>query len=316
MDQPLPKLALVDAIDKALDDTPRAELIGLWGAGKALAAVQIAQARGASLLYVSPGRIEAEAAFEDLCTFAGEGRCALLPAWEVLPTDTMEPTDDIIAERMNALSAIAAAQANNQPIYVSVSARSFLQRVVDRDRLLEDSITLSLGEEHDLEDIAQRLIDMGYERELMVEQRGELSVRGGIFDVFPISAALPFRIEFFGDEIESIRRFEPETNWDGTSALRGRYKELLRAYVIMGSGGLSSDLTSLACRLVCERVTASQTVRMHLDVLEEMVDGLGSRSGRHVLNRANLLLTEMLLSIDSQAVDRRDPEDRTPVDAA
>ena len=59
--------------------------------------------------------------------------------------------------------------------------------------------------------MVHRLVGMGYERELMVEQRGELSVRGGIFDIFPISASLPYRVEFFGDEIESIRRFEPET---------------------------------------------------------------------------------------------------------
>ncbi len=56
-----------------------------------------------------------------------------------------------------------------------------------------------------------RFVQQGYVRELMVEQRGHVSVRGGIFDLFPISAELPYRLEFFGDEIESIRRFEPET---------------------------------------------------------------------------------------------------------
>ncbi|MCH8204718.1 MAG: transcription-repair coupling factor [Candidatus Hydrogenedentes bacterium] len=187
------------------------EVVGPWGSGKVLVAAQVAEALGASLLYITHGRIEAEAAHEDLATFTDPARCVLLPAWEVLPTDAMRPSDDIVAERMNTLNTMIRAEERGEPLMVSVSVRSFLQRVVNRKHLVQDRIDLKVGEEHDLEGIVQQLSKMGYDRELMVEQRGQMSVRGGIFDVFPISGELPYRIEFFGDEIESIRMFEPET---------------------------------------------------------------------------------------------------------
>jgi hypothetical protein len=75
------------------------------------------------------------------------------------------------------------------------------------------------------------------------------------------------------------------------------YRQLLRAYVIMGSGNLSAEMGSLAELLVAAGVSASQTVQMHLHVLEELVRGLGSRSTRHVLNRADLLALEIMVHL-------------------
>lgn len=207
-------LSQLDVVEAALSQVPHSgivEVVGPWGSGKTLVAAQVAQARGASLLYITAGRIESEAAHEDLATFTDPNQCVLLPAWEVLPTDAMAPADDVVAERMHALNAMARAMDQGEPVFASVSVRSFLQRVVNHDRLVRDTVHLEVGDEYDLEAILKRLSKMGYERELMVEQRGHMSVRGGIFDVFPISGELPFRVEFFGDEVESIRRFEPET---------------------------------------------------------------------------------------------------------
>ena len=185
------------------------ELVGPWGSGKALAALQASE--GKPLLILAPGRTEAEGIFEDLLTFDEPGRCALFPAWEVLPTDLMAPADDVVAERMNTLKRLLEANKQGTPMRVVAPVRAVLQHVIHPGRLGEHTISLAAGEEHDLEDLILRLSRMGYERELMVEQRGQMSVRGGIFDVFPISSELPYRLEFFGDEIESIRRFEPET---------------------------------------------------------------------------------------------------------
>lgn len=209
----LRRLDIVDRICAAFDrETVRAlEVVGPWGSAKNVIAHQTAAALGSSLILITAGRIEAENAFEDLCTFAGEEHCALLPAWEVLPSDIMAPSDDIVAERMNTFKRLTAAFEQGESMYVAVPVDSLLQYVADKDRLQEQILNLAVGEEHDLEDLVARLVKMGYERELMVESRGEISVRGGILDVFPISSELPYRIEFFGDEIESIRRFEPES---------------------------------------------------------------------------------------------------------
>jgi DNA-binding NarL/FixJ family response regulator len=79
--------------------------------------------------------------------------------------------------------------------------------------------------------------------------------------------------------------------------LVNHYRELLRTYVIMGSGNLSNELRRLAELLIAGGVTARQMFQVHLQVLEELVRGLGSRSTRHVMNRADLLVLELLLHI-------------------
>ena len=186
-------------------------MAGPWGSAKTLLAVQTAEALNRPLLVVAPGRIEAEAIHDDLITFAGEERAALFPAWEVLPSDTMNPADDIVAERMNTLKRLATAMDREEPLYAVFPIRALLQYVVGRKHLVRDTIQIEVGQDCDLENLLERLIKMGYDREVMVENRGEVSVRGGIFDIFPISSELPYRVEFFGDEVESIRRFEPET---------------------------------------------------------------------------------------------------------
>ncbi|MBX3176211.1 MAG: transcription-repair coupling factor [Candidatus Hydrogenedentes bacterium] len=209
----LPVFPIVESIARQLrrNDTPRLELVGPWGSGKTLLPLQVASDLGAPLLFITAGRLEAEGVHDDLCTFADEDGSALFPAWEVLPTDTMNPADDIVAERMNTLKRLSAAKEAGAPIHAVAPLRALLQYVVNQRRLAEDSLVLSVGEEHDLDALLARFIGMGYVREPMVEHRGDFSLRGGILDVFPISSELPYRVEFFGDEIDSIRRFEPET---------------------------------------------------------------------------------------------------------
>ena len=79
--------------------------------------------------------------------------------------------------------------------------------------------------------------------------------------------------------------------------LVAHYRELLRTYVIMGSGNLVQEMTSLAHQLVQAEVTAQQVMNLHLSVVEQMVDGLGSRSARHLMNRADLLVMEVVVHL-------------------
>ncbi len=209
----LPEIGCVKNILAAIDTHPRGEiaLAGGWGASKTLVAVQTAQRLGSGLLVVAPGRIEAEAIYDDLITFAGAEQCVLFPAWEVLPDDTMAPADDIVAERMNALERMNDAREACAPLYVVVPVRAFMQYVMPRRQLQDRSLNIVSGETAPMEEVIEKLVRLGYTREPMVEQRGDFSVRGGILDVFPISSELPFRVEYFDDDIESMRLFEPET---------------------------------------------------------------------------------------------------------
>jgi hypothetical protein len=84
---------------------------------------------------------------------------------------------------------------------------------------------------------------------------------------------------------------------DLPEVLVGHYRELLRAYVIMGSGNLNGDMQELAELLVGTGTTPQQTMLLHLQVLEELVRGLGSRSARHVMTRADLLVLEIMIHL-------------------
>ncbi len=89
----------------------------------------------------------------------------------------------------------------------------------------------------------------------------------------------------------------PEPNAALPPELTAHYRELLRTYVIMGSGNLADELRRLAGLLVAAGVTARQTARMHLEVVAEMISGLGARSSRHVMTRADLLILEVMMHL-------------------
>jgi DNA-binding response OmpR family regulator len=91
---------------------------------------------------------------------------------------------------------------------------------------------------------------------------------------------------------------------DLPEVLVGHYRELLRAYVIMGSGNLAAEMNRLAELLICAGVAPQQAMRLHLLVLEEMVRGLGSRSARHVMNRADMLILEVMINLAEGYRDR------------
>jgi len=82
------------------------------------------------------------------------------------------------------------------------------------------------------------------------------------------------------------------------------YRELLRAYVIMGAGNLTEEMDILADLLVSAGVTAAEAMMLHLHVLEDMIRGLGSRSARHVMNRADLLILEVMMNLAEGYRDR------------
>ena len=93
------------------------------------------------------------------------------------------------------------------------------------------------------------------------------------------------------------RPIEGESKLELPSELIIHYRELLRTYVIMGSGNLSVELRKLACVLVRAGVSAAHVMEVHLAVLQELVEGLGTRSTRHVMARADLLILEVMTSL-------------------
>ncbi len=190
------------------------QLSGLTLTAKAIYSVLLWQTTGRPLLIVTDGSKQAEALSEAIGTFFDllvtaheQGRPQLLPALDVLPFQGLSPHAEILEERALGLLRMASGRA---PITVTPIGSALL-RVDSRQFYQQLALTLRTREEIPIEDLTAHLDSIGYERREPVEMVGEYSVRGGIIDIFSPEASHPVRIELFGDEIESIRRFEVET---------------------------------------------------------------------------------------------------------
>jgi transcription-repair coupling factor (superfamily II helicase) len=150
--------------------------------------------------------------------FGPEVEVVQFPAWDCLPYDRVSPNGAIIAERIAALSRLQASPAARRIVLTTVNAA--LQKVPPRAALVGAGMNLAVGDSISPADLAAFLVADGYNRTGTVMEPGEFSSRGGILDVFPSGESGPVRLDFFGDVIESIRRFDPETQRSGEAVAR------------------------------------------------------------------------------------------------
>ena len=168
----------------------------------------------ALLVITATGR-ESEALRENLGCFASDAAQPAeiidFPAWETLPHERLSPSAEIVGKRLHALRRMrdweATDPAKRAPLVVVASVRAALQPVADNLTDFEPIELAAAGRGYDLAEIAHELVNVAYSRVDMVTRRGEFAVRGGILDVFPPVAPHPYRVEFFGDEVEQIRAF-------------------------------------------------------------------------------------------------------------
>ena len=189
---------------------------GLTASAKAFYAASSA-ADGHRVLLIAPGDGDVEQLTADTRFFltaleaaswsAVESQVLPLPSPQVDPYRSLAPHLRVASARARALHALATGTAR----VVVTSAGALLARVSPPDRLTRATIDLSEGQELAPADLADLLVDAGFVREDPVDEHGEFCVRGGIVDVFPAADAEPFRVEFIGDTIESIRRYDPAT---------------------------------------------------------------------------------------------------------
>ena len=130
-----------------------------------------------------------------------------LPDWEVLPYDLFSPHPDIISERLRTLFELPQARHG----CLIVAADTLMQRLPPKHYVQGRAFELAQGQALALEPFRQRLAEAGYASVSQVSSPGEFAVRGSLFDVFPMGGATPLRIDLFDEEIEAIRRFDPET---------------------------------------------------------------------------------------------------------
>ncbi|TMQ73378.1 MAG: transcription-repair coupling factor [Candidatus Eisenbacteria bacterium] len=182
---------------------------GLTGSARALLTAWLQRVSDRAILCVVPQGEPFEAWRDDLEFFAGRGVLLPFPEPDNLPYDPSSPHPGITAQRLETLSRLASGEGPRT--VVLATARGLIQRVPAPERLLAARIAVRAGKTHAPESLVVRLVALGYERLPEVEAMGQFARRGGILDIYPVGLDDPVRLEFDGDVVESIRRFDAGT---------------------------------------------------------------------------------------------------------
>ncbi|MSQ93152.1 MAG: transcription-repair coupling factor [Gemmataceae bacterium] len=194
------------ALVRALQSGQAATVDGAWNSSASFVAGALGLQTPATLLIVLAHPRDLDAWDEDLLSFSGL-RAVTFPAWDALPTvDTV--LDEIGGKRLRVLRQL---EGDHPPKLLLTTIQALLQPVPNREQLAKHRKRLRVGQDIAIESIVAWLIEQGFQRMEAIEIPGEFSQRGGILDVYSPDAEAPFRLEFFGNEIESIRQFSPET---------------------------------------------------------------------------------------------------------
>lgn len=179
---------------------------GAWGSSCALAAAAISQECSGPLLIVLPRISEIEDYAVDLASLVEESP-VVFPAWEALPKEH-SVSDAIFGARLRVLQEL---ESKSPPKIIVSALPALLQPVPSLEERQAGTRTLKVGEIIDSDELLRWLVDRGFERVPAIEMPGEFSVHGGIIDIFSPEAVDPLRMELFGDEVDSLRWFDVET---------------------------------------------------------------------------------------------------------
>jgi transcription-repair coupling factor (superfamily II helicase) len=188
-------------------------LQGLRGGARAATIVRLADAHAElPTLVLTVGAKETDRLVDDLrAAFGEEGdlRVRPFPHPDAGPYDRFSPQPLVVAQRMEVLHRLAAPLPGEPPPVLVAPWSALAFRVPSREAVRRATLRIARGDTIDRDALVARLVGAGYARQSVVEERGEVAVRGGIVDLFPPQRAHPVRIELFGDEVESIRDFDP-----------------------------------------------------------------------------------------------------------
>ena len=208
-------MALRDVLDALIGSAPfervllerRRPILARAEAGEDALLAALAVALEAPLLVVAPGPREAEELAGGIGAYLGAEGVALLPAWDALPYEGMDPAPEVAARRTDAIARVRAAT----PPFALVAPCLAAMQGVPPTLGATPPLQLAAGVELPPDALAERISEIGYRRVDVVEHRGEFAVRGGVVDLFPGIARRPARLEYWGDEIERLREFSPST---------------------------------------------------------------------------------------------------------
>ncbi len=179
----------------------------LQGAGLALATAELAKQSEYPVVLITESTASAYRLEQEIRFFIGELPVNLLPDWEILPYDTFSPHQDIVSDRLQALVNLPSLAQG----VVIVPITTLMHRLAPKAFLQGQTLKLKKGDVLDIEALRGQLSAAGYKHVDTVYEHGELTMRGAIFDIYPMGSKFPYRIDLFDDEIETLRNFDPET---------------------------------------------------------------------------------------------------------
>src|SRR5205823_913694 len=164
-----------------------------------------AHAKGGRAVVIAADEAAMRALQDTVPLFAPEVEVLAFPGWDCLPYDRASPALRVMAERLATLNALQAKHDKPQLLVATASAAA--QRLLTPFRIRQLTRRMATGERIEREALIGQLNALGYQRADTVAEHGEYAVRGSLIDVFPAGEDLALRLDFFGDEIDSIRRF-------------------------------------------------------------------------------------------------------------
>lgn len=179
---------------------------GISDSQKAFFISALGEKAGSQVLVVTSDSLEAKRLSEDLTFFLGPERVAPFPASTVLPYETAARSLEAIAQRLAVMEGLV----RGKPLVVVAPIQALFSKMVPPEVVTQALLPFKVGEIISLEEVMAKLSILGYERVDMIEGRGQFARRGDILDIYPLTRELPLRLEFFDDEVDSIREFSPE----------------------------------------------------------------------------------------------------------
>ena len=204
------------AVVESLQANKSATIDGAWKSSAVLTTAALARHVPKTMVIVLAHPGDVDAWDEDLLTLAGQ-RAVFFPSWDSWPPRN-KFVDEVAGQRLRVLKRL---DADEPPRLVLTTLQALLQPVPGREEVAKRRKRIKVGDRVDLDSLSSWLVQHGFVRRDAIEIPGEFSKRGGIFDVYSPDAEMPYRIEFFGDEVESIRQFSPDTqrSFGDTSAI-------------------------------------------------------------------------------------------------
>ncbi|MFW5692069.1 MAG: transcription-repair coupling factor, partial [Chloroflexota bacterium] len=181
-------------------------------AARPLMLAALARSWDGPIIFITPRIKRAYNVVEQLPVWLGGAANPVLRFYEPIPQfyERASWGDDVIRGRVETLATLMDDSAPTQPVVVT-SARALMQRTIPTAQFRKETQQLRAGQQHHIDRLMSSWLQIGYRPEVIVVEPGTFSRRGGVVDIFPAAASQPVRLDFFGDEIESIRVFDPST---------------------------------------------------------------------------------------------------------